>query len=431
MKIITLTAENIKKLVAVEIKPDGSLVQITGKNGQGKTSVLDSIWWALSGARNIQGAPIRKGQTQARIKLDMGDIVVTRTFKKEAEGEGFTTKLEVAGNVKGSPQSLLDSLLDSLAFDPLSFARMDANQQFEALRSYIPDLDFTVIATANSLDSANRKEINRKAKEERILADQITVSDKLPEAAIDETALIKELAEAGKHNSDIQLRTANRMQAADAIAQKRNQIEAMRKQAQAIMENADVLEKEASALTEKLKSATPLPTPIDVENLQAKITEARTINAAIQRRESKSAHHAAATRLEAEAKKLTEQMLHRDAEKTKKIASAKLPIESVTFGTDPNSGKDIVLLAGVPFNQASDAEQLRASCALAMAGNPALKVIRVRDGSLLDENGLSILGKMAEERGFQVWIERVGSGKVGFILEDGHLAEPENLEVQA
>ena len=36
MKIITLTAENIKKLVAVEIKPDGSLVQITGKNGQGK-----------------------------------------------------------------------------------------------------------------------------------------------------------------------------------------------------------------------------------------------------------------------------------------------------------------------------------------------------------------------------------------------------------
>jgi len=45
MKIISLVAENVKKLVAVEIKPDGNLVEITGKNGQGKTSVLDSIWW--------------------------------------------------------------------------------------------------------------------------------------------------------------------------------------------------------------------------------------------------------------------------------------------------------------------------------------------------------------------------------------------------
>ena len=48
LKIIQLSAENVKRLIAVEIKPDGNLVQITGKNGQGKTSVLDSIWWALS-----------------------------------------------------------------------------------------------------------------------------------------------------------------------------------------------------------------------------------------------------------------------------------------------------------------------------------------------------------------------------------------------
>ena len=38
MKIVRLTAENIKRLVAVEITPDGNVVQITGKNGAGKTS---------------------------------------------------------------------------------------------------------------------------------------------------------------------------------------------------------------------------------------------------------------------------------------------------------------------------------------------------------------------------------------------------------
>ncbi|AHB50058.1 hypothetical protein W911_06825 [Hyphomicrobium nitrativorans NL23] len=40
MKIIGLTAENIKRLVAVEIEPTGAVVQITGKNGNGKTSAL-------------------------------------------------------------------------------------------------------------------------------------------------------------------------------------------------------------------------------------------------------------------------------------------------------------------------------------------------------------------------------------------------------
>ena len=58
MKIVSLQAENIKKLVAVEIKPDGNMVQITGKNGHGKTSVLDAIWWALAGLSNVQAVPI-------------------------------------------------------------------------------------------------------------------------------------------------------------------------------------------------------------------------------------------------------------------------------------------------------------------------------------------------------------------------------------
>jgi len=38
MKIIALEAENLKRLTAVHIRPDGNLVQFTGKNGQGKTS---------------------------------------------------------------------------------------------------------------------------------------------------------------------------------------------------------------------------------------------------------------------------------------------------------------------------------------------------------------------------------------------------------
>ncbi len=91
------------------------------------------------------------------------------------------------------------------------------------------------------------------------------------------------------------------------------------------------------------------------------------------------------------------------------------------------------MLNGVPLTQASDAEQLRASLAIAMALNPKLRVIRVRDGSLLDSNAMKIIAEMAETKDFQVWIERVDdSGKVGFVLEDGHVvARPEPVREAA
>ena len=41
MRILKLTAENVKRLKVVEITPRGDLVQISGRNGQGKTSVLE------------------------------------------------------------------------------------------------------------------------------------------------------------------------------------------------------------------------------------------------------------------------------------------------------------------------------------------------------------------------------------------------------
>ena len=67
-------------------------------------------------------------------------------------------------------------------------------------------------------------------------------------------------------------------------------------------------------------------------------------------------------------------------------------------------------------------EQLRTSIAIAMALNPKLRVIRVRDGSLLDEESLKLIADMADKEDYQVWCERVdSSGKIGFVLENGHL----------
>ena len=48
------------------------------------------------------------------------------------------------------------------------------------------------------------------------------------------------------------------------------------------------------------------------------------------------------------------------------------------------------------------------------------------DGSLLDETALSLVAEMADANDMQVWIERVdSSGKIGFVLEDGHVRKAE------
>ena len=83
MKIIRLTAENVKRLRAVEITPDGTLQVVTGRNAQGKSSVLDAIWLALGGGTAARDTPrpVRDGEERASVTLDLGDLTVTRTWR--------------------------------------------------------------------------------------------------------------------------------------------------------------------------------------------------------------------------------------------------------------------------------------------------------------------------------------------------------------
>src|SRR4051794_27498721 len=132
IKIISLECENFKRLRAVAIRPNGNLVEITGKNGAGKSSVLDAIWAALAGKKAIQKQPVRKGQEKAEITLDLGHLKVRRTFTDK--GADFTTTLTVTsadGGKFASPQDVLDTLCGEFSFEPLAFARLKPEDQFQ------------------------------------------------------------------------------------------------------------------------------------------------------------------------------------------------------------------------------------------------------------------------------------------------------------
>jgi hypothetical protein len=103
-----------------------------------------------------------------------------------------------------------------------------------------------------------------------------------------------------------------------------------------------------------------------------------------------------------------------DADKAMQLAEAKFPVEGLAFDEGG------VRLNGVPFSQASAAEQLRVSVAMGLAMNPRLRVLLIRDGSLLDDDSLALVAAMAAESDAQVWMERVGDGaECSVVIEDG------------
>jgi DNA repair exonuclease SbcCD ATPase subunit len=430
MKIVRFTAENFKRLSLVEITPTGEVVELLGRNGQGKSSVLDAIDVAIRGLEVAPRKPIKTGAEEARIRLDLGELIVTRTFKRKDDGD-MTTSLRVEsadGVKKASPQTLLDSMIGALAFDPLEFERMDVRRQFDALRAFVPGVDFDEIARLNREDFERRTAVNRKAKDAKVSAERIRPAQ--PDenlGMIDTAALIEKLDEAGKVNADIETRKANRERVKVEIASLETSIlaelgliaecEAKIKAARERLQNYHKVQGEKQA---RLDAAGELPAQVDTTVIRTQISQAEASNKANAERSNaikmREMLLAEAKQHEAAAEELTLTMDKREVQKREAIAAAKLPVDGLTFGEGE------LLFNGEPFSQASDAERLRVSIAMAMAMNPKLRIIRVRDGSLMDDDSMRLLAEMAKAQDFQVWVERVGSGKgVGFVLEDGHL----------
>ena len=448
MKIIGLEAENVKRIKAVSIKPDGSVIEITGKNGEGKTSLLDCIWWALADARHIQEVPIRKGQSKAHIKLDLGKLKVTRKFRAAKTGDDYTTSIVVEneeGARFGSPQSMLDELVGALSFDPLEFTRMKAAAQFDACRRFVPDFDFEANAGKRKTAFEKRTETNRDAKELRAQADGVRIDESAKGLLeVDEAALVAELEKAGQHNADIEARRGRREQAARDISDLEDKAQAKLDEDKAVDEeikrllakreqlNADAkrLVNEAHALQEKLDAAGALPAPIDTALLTAQIAAARETNQKLSAAQAAAARKLELTKKASAAEKaaetLTEEIAAIDKAKQTAIASAKMPVPGLSFGDD------VVLLDGLPLNQASGAAQLRLSCAIAAAFNPKLRVLRVKDGALLDADSMKLLQDFAEANDMQVWVETVSSGRPGaVVIVDGMVEGAEPPETKA
>jgi hypothetical protein len=262
----------------------------------------------------------------------------------------------------------------------------------------------------------------------RVAAMAVPAAD-LPAQAIDVDALTLKLQNASNHNS--------------VVAAQRQEKERKFESAQACGHRADEIGLEIDRLKAKIlelegqinqqfdqrdkllaeADAVVIGQPIDTAEVAAELTKANQTNAEIQRaanyRQLVKDQEAADEAWEA----IDKRMKLRETERDAAIARAKMPIENLSI----KNGE--VVYDGFPLNQASNAAQIRVSMAIGMAANPKLRVLCVRDGSLMDADSLGLVDELAKANKFQVLIERVETdGNVSVVMEDGSASGEDVVE---
>ncbi len=410
LRIHELHAENYKRLVVVDISPFGNVVTVSGRNAQGKSSVLDAIWAALAGgeASRATQQPIRDGQDTAVVRLDLGDIVVTRRWTKDDAG---TLTVESADGARySSPQKVLDELLGRRAFDPLAFVRQSPKDQVATLVSTV-DLPFDPADLERQRKGVydQRTEVGRDvARLEAQLEAYPPADPKLPTEESSASALLAEAEAAHATNATID-------RAIDDLGNAESAAERAREALKLAQEAVKQAEKD---LSDRRAALDHLPERVDVSEITARLDGLEELNRRIRQQKNREAVATELADRKAERARFTIKLEEIEKTKAAALAAVEFPVPGLSFD---DAG---VTLNGIPLSQASSAEQLRVSVALAMAANPKLRVLRIMDGSLLDSESMQIIGELAEENDYQVWVEVVDeSGKVGVVIEDGSVKQ--------
>lgn len=415
MYVTRLTAENFKRLEAVDIDLDaeGGITTISGPNGAGKTSVIDALASVIAG-RNAPKIPepIRVGEDKAVVIATTSDgLVITRRWKRKAD-DSIDTSLEITtdvGLVKRSPQALLDGFVRGFMLDPLAFTRQDPKGQAATLQQIV-ELPFD----PKQLELERREIFDTRTianRETKALAGQLASLPEAPADVPDEETSAGELLTQLRAVQDANLAARRRLEA-DSEAQ------AALEKAQRILEAAKtqlaLAEAAATAAHEELVNG---PAHQETAHLEEQISNVDRVNAAVREKKRRGQLVDAFAAAEARSQKLDEQLEEIAQRRRDGLAAAEFPVLGLSFDEE-----GLVTLNGVPFSQASAAEQLVASISIAGAANPELQLVLVRDASLLDSTNRALVAEYAEKHDLRVVMEVVDeSAETGVVISEGRV----------
>ncbi len=423
LRVIELKAERFMGIKLAELKLDenGDLVVIGGRNGQGKTSLLNAIECAIRGKSHHPEMPVQKGAEAAEINLDLGSLQIRRRFT--ADGKSNIRVSNAEGFTSSSPQALLDGLAQAISFDPLAFSRMDGKKQLEVVRE-LAGVDTTELEKEYKAIYAERAAVNAVVKN---MAGEISAmpftegAEKVSVATLLEDIEIHRAANVAREEAlrAVGVCHQNTNDKRQEVVDNAAHIEALKVELEASLAEGAQLLRDVEVLVDRAveDELVALAMPVIVlDDLKAQLSQADATNAQAAQNEAKSERTVDLEDQRTQAGLLSNKLSHLVARKAKLIEDANLPVEGLSFTTEG------VTLMGVPFGQSSGAESLSASVSIGMALHPKLKVMLIRDGSLLDKESMELLAATAKEQDYQIWIERVGDAdENAIVIEAGEV----------
>lgn len=446
------------ELVAADFDEDGGLFEVGGASDNGKTSFALAIIGALGGKDESAKDPIRTGAEESRTFLKLTGYTVEVVISRKPDGSLKRTLVvrNSAGIKQEPPQTVLRGFLNTYAIDPVEFSRQADDEQVGTLKRML-GLDFSKLDAAREDLYRRRADVNKAAKTLKVKLDALPVVNETK--PVDCDVLQARLVEANEHNTRVgqqrqQLadqrtafaarratddaeyqaatkaandnhvfcrETAKEIEDLEArLAVLRNELDkAKANQAAFDAEVERTLEVAATAVDDARSAIDAFAESIpDPQNTAAILAEIRMANTTNDQARAFQAQKKLAAEVDAEEKasrSLTTQIDKIDAEKKRILAETQFPIAGL--GLDDRG----VIYQGQRLSQCSSSQRYEIGLALAAALHPKLRLIFVREGSLLDWDKKARLRDWAKTNGYLVIFEVVAKDVEGpgVVIVDG------------
>lgn len=404
IKINSLELENVKRIKAVKLEPSqNGLTVIGGKNGQGKTSVLDAIAWALGGNKFRPSEPAREGSViPPSLKIVMSNGLVV-----ERKGKNSDLKV-IDPEGRKSGQQLLDEFISALALDLPKFMNASSKEKADTLLRIIGVGDKLYELERSETELYNRRHaIGQIADQKAKFAKEMPSYPDAPSTPVSASELIKKQQDILARNGENQ--------------RKRKHLAEIEEHANALSAEIDKLQKELTATLADLETARKSALFLNDEStaeIEKSIAEIEQINIKVRANLDREKAEEDAKAYTAEYDTLTAQIEDVRKNKYDLLHSAELPLEGLSVEDGELTYK------GYKWDNMSGSEQLKVSTAIVRKLNPECGFVLLDKLEQMDADSLNEFGAWLESEGLQAIATRVSTGgECSVIIEDGYVKE--------
>lgn len=406
LKINRLEIENVKRIKAVKLEPrENGLTIIGGNNNQGKTSVLDSIAWALGGEKYKPSQATREGSAippTLHIVMNNGLVV-------ERKGKNSALKVTDPSGQKAG-QQLLNEFVEQLALDLPKFMESSGKDKARTL--------LQIIGVGDQLDTLDKEEkelynerlyIGRTADQKEKFAKEQHYYPDAPKELISPSELIRQQQEILAQNGENQ--------------RKRERLHELEKEYQKVNEQMESLLRKQTEIENSLviarKSASDLHDESTAE-LEESIANIEEINRKVRANLDKDKAEDDAMEYRNQYNSLTKKIEQIRDQKVKLLDSADLPLPELSV-------KDGELIyKGQQWDNMSGSDRLKVSTAIVRKLNPKCGFVLLDKLEQMDLDTLKEFGEWLEQEGLQAIATRVSTGgECSILISDGYSYDSE------